>query len=303
MKSLEDSLNKTITKLGIKDKLKEQYLINNWENIMGKKLANICRPKTIKNGIIFIVCPSPLWIQELTFKKMEIVKKINYKFNYKICYDIKYVPGSLSDVNNNKSNFSLDSNMDSDLDNSIEISEIERSWINYTLDKVNQEEEELKLKIKNLMEKDLKLKKRREKLGFCKCENCGRQISPEKYNKFKVCIICHNYFTKKRMESIMNLLSDVPWLQIKDLEKYYNDLTPLEYNRIKKRIKDNAVDEVYKAYFAYVSIGTEENLKWLKNSLNKYVIIASGKKPAKIDYSTWLKWVQSFNKNIYKKFL
>ncbi|UMZ75191.1 DUF721 domain-containing protein [Natranaerofaba carboxydovora] len=301
MKPLKDSLNKTISSLGIREKLKEQFLINNWENIVGSKLYKICRPRKIKNGIIFIVCPSPLWVQELTFKKMEIIKKVNKKFNYKFCIDIKFVPGSLDEDYNKVSN--LDSKEEYSFDY-ITIDKSEQNWVKNTVDSGNIEDEQLKLKIKNILEKDIRYKKKRKDLGFLICGECGRYVKPEEYSNYnKMCLICYNYFTKKRMKSIMDMLEDTPWLCRKDLEEYYNDLTSQEYNRIKKKIKDKAVDEVYKAYFAFKDKETEENYKWLKNSLNKYVFVVSGKKPDEIDNSTWQKWVKSLNKKIYEKII
>ena len=248
------------------------------------------------------MCPSPVWIQELTFRRKEILAKVNESFNQNICHDIKCVPGNFSEIGSNEKASSREKKSLS----SMELNEDEYQWIN---NKFNSEisreieDEELKLKLKALMEKDLKLKKKRKELGYVRCNNCKRQVLPEGHVKSGICAICYDYFTKRRMESIMNMLADVPWLSKEELGKYYKGLTALEYNRAKKRLKDITVDGVYRAYFAYLNTGKDKDLRWLKNSLNKYVLIASGKKPEEIDYKTWLNWVKSFNKNMYKNFL
>lgn len=281
-----------MNKLGIKNKIQEQMILLDWNNIAGPQLAKISRPKTIKNGIIFVVCYSPVWMQELTFRKKEILDEINRRFNYN--YDIKIMLGNSSDLKKQES----EKNNKLKLDNGSQcLTGFDENWINGVIESQDLEKD-LKIKIKELMVKDLKLKKQRTNLNYSVCSECGRYIE----NKREMCVICSSYFTRKRMEGIMSLLADVPWLKKEDLNKYFSDITSQEYNRARKKVKDKVVDEVYTAYFAYKNKNTIENFRWLKNSLNNYVLVTSQDKPENISESTWKKKVESLNENIYKIF-
>lgn len=297
MNSLEEVINDAMNHLGIKEKVKEQKLFTEWEDIVGEKLAEICLPKEIKNGIIFLECPSPVWMQELSFRRREIIKKINKKFNYRICNDVKIVAGSTKKFEFEKRENPVKNELEERKEELISLSNSEKEWIDSVV-ALGELEEEFEVKLKKILEKDIKLKKKKISLNYSKCEECGRSVE----KNTKICLICRSYFTRKRIKSIINLLKDVPWISKGELEKYFPNLTNIEYNRAKKKARDEVVDEVYRAYFAYKRIKSKENYNWLKNSLNNYILVISKTKPKEIDEKKREKNIKALNENIYKLF-
>ena len=91
-KSLPSGL-KTILKKGGHN---YSSIINNWSSLVGKKISNICYPKSIKtgrelkDGILFL---NVIHGDQLTveYSKRNIIDKINVFFGYKFIKDIKIV--------------------------------------------------------------------------------------------------------------------------------------------------------------------------------------------------------------------
>ena len=90
--SLPKSLNKILKKGG------HNYssIINNWSSLVGKKIADICYPKSIKtgrelkDGILFLnVAHGDQLLVE--YSKKDIVDKINSFFGYQFVKDIRII--------------------------------------------------------------------------------------------------------------------------------------------------------------------------------------------------------------------
>ena len=71
-------------------------IINNWSNLVGKKIADVCYPKSIKtgkelkNGVLFlnVVHGDQLLVE---YSKGDIVDKINVFFGYQFVKEIRIV--------------------------------------------------------------------------------------------------------------------------------------------------------------------------------------------------------------------
>lgn len=68
-------------------------LKDDWEKIVGKDIANIAKPKNIKNGIIYIEVANSAWMMELkNYSKKMIMEKISDLYGDKLYKDIVFVP-------------------------------------------------------------------------------------------------------------------------------------------------------------------------------------------------------------------
>tara|TARA_B100001564_G_C20589348_1_gene647090 strand:- start:498 stop:989 length:492 start_codon:yes stop_codon:yes gene_type:complete len=71
-------------------------IINNWSNLVGRKIANICYPKSIKtgkelkNGLLFLNVAHGDQLQ-VEYSKREIIDKINVFFGYQFVKEIKII--------------------------------------------------------------------------------------------------------------------------------------------------------------------------------------------------------------------
>lgn len=69
-------------------KLKED-----WEKIVGRDIADIAKPKNIRNGIIYIEVANSAWLMELkNYSKKMIMEKISGLYGDKSYKDIVFVP-------------------------------------------------------------------------------------------------------------------------------------------------------------------------------------------------------------------
>ena len=68
-------------------------LKDDWEGLVGKDIANIAKPKSIKNGIVYIEVTNSAWMMELkNYSKKMILEKISSLYRDKSYKDIVFVP-------------------------------------------------------------------------------------------------------------------------------------------------------------------------------------------------------------------
>ncbi len=77
MERIKKVLARTLQGLGIEKKVKEGKVFEVWEEAVGKKVASHTRPQRIKGGRLFVGVSDSAWLQELSFLKENIIKKIN----------------------------------------------------------------------------------------------------------------------------------------------------------------------------------------------------------------------------------
>lgn len=90
LKPLSDILPSILDKLKISDKLKEQKVLLIWNKIVGDKIKYHTKPFKIENNILTVLVDNSTWMQELTFLKTEIIKKLNEAIGADVVKDIKF---------------------------------------------------------------------------------------------------------------------------------------------------------------------------------------------------------------------
>lgn len=77
MKRADSLLNPFIRELGIEDGVKLAEIRRNWYNLFDKPLSYHMSPFILSKGEILLNVDSPVWLQELTFYKEDIIKKMS----------------------------------------------------------------------------------------------------------------------------------------------------------------------------------------------------------------------------------
>ena len=106
------SVSKKITNRIFRDKgFKEEKIIHEWENIVGKEIANFIIPTGLnKNKTIKVLCDSSFAL-ELQHISPKIIDRINLNMGYKAVSNIQIMQTNLTDnenENQNKKNFEKD---------------------------------------------------------------------------------------------------------------------------------------------------------------------------------------------------
>ncbi|MDP8240500.1 MAG: DUF721 domain-containing protein [Candidatus Hatepunaea meridiana] len=90
MTSINGAINDLVRSLGYESRIKEQKAIMIWEKVVGKRIAAVTNPLSIKKGILKIKVKNPPWRQELTYMKEDIIKKLNDEIGDILVSDIKF---------------------------------------------------------------------------------------------------------------------------------------------------------------------------------------------------------------------
>ncbi len=75
--SLSEVLKEYIEQNRIEQKLKEVDVVQGWENLLGKTIANYTRNIYIRNKILYVELSSSVVKNELFMMREEIVRRIN----------------------------------------------------------------------------------------------------------------------------------------------------------------------------------------------------------------------------------
>jgi predicted nucleic acid-binding Zn ribbon protein len=90
IKPIALAIDDLINSLGIKRKLQEYDAVVYWESAVGEQIAKVTRAIRILKGVLIISVKTSTWRNELTFRKREIIDKLNDAMGKEIVKDIKF---------------------------------------------------------------------------------------------------------------------------------------------------------------------------------------------------------------------
>lgn len=76
MDALKDALNAFLKEHKLEKKLDQYHIFQIWEDLVGKRIADVAKPEFIKHETLWIKVENPVWKTELNFMKQELMKKI-----------------------------------------------------------------------------------------------------------------------------------------------------------------------------------------------------------------------------------
>ncbi len=77
MKSAETVLGPMLKQLGIENGVRLQRIRNDWPDIFEKSISSHMFPASLKEGELLLHVESPAWMQQLTYYKKDIVRKLS----------------------------------------------------------------------------------------------------------------------------------------------------------------------------------------------------------------------------------
>ncbi len=139
MKRADSLLTPFIRELGIEDGVKLAEIRRNWYNLFDKPLSYHMSPFILSKGEILLNVDSPVWLQELTFYKEDIIKKMS-------SYGVKTVRFRLGRVS-----IKVKSGIQGQKSRVEQLTTEELSYIEETVSKIN--DEKLKETVQKAMKK------------------------------------------------------------------------------------------------------------------------------------------------------
>jgi predicted nucleic acid-binding Zn ribbon protein len=90
IKLIGPALDELMVGLGIKKKLQEYDAVVYWDTVVGAQIAKVTKATRITQGVLFVRVTTGTWRNELTFRKKEIVDKLNAFVGSGAVKDIKF---------------------------------------------------------------------------------------------------------------------------------------------------------------------------------------------------------------------
>ena len=90
-----DLLRERIAALGWECRLREEEVLTGWDAAVGPQIAAHARPSHIANHRLTIVTESPVWTQQLSMLKPELLRRIAGSFGRDAVTDLFFVTGKI----------------------------------------------------------------------------------------------------------------------------------------------------------------------------------------------------------------
>ena len=91
--SIGDILKERIGALGWEGRLREEKVLTGWDAAVGPQIAAHARPSHITDRRLTVVTESPVWTQQLSLLKPELLRRIAGNFGPGVVTDLYFVTG------------------------------------------------------------------------------------------------------------------------------------------------------------------------------------------------------------------
>ncbi len=85
---IRDVIPNVLSSLGLKKKIERQKALFVWDRVVGRDIRKHTKPRYVRGKRIWVDVDDPVWIQQLSFLKSEILKKLNKKMGGEHIIDI-----------------------------------------------------------------------------------------------------------------------------------------------------------------------------------------------------------------------
>lgn len=89
VKSLSDILQQFIRKEGLETPLLQKRVINSWENVTGKVVAQYTGEKFIKNQVLHVKITNPALRQDLSMMRTQLTRRLNEAVGSSVITDVR----------------------------------------------------------------------------------------------------------------------------------------------------------------------------------------------------------------------
>ena len=91
MQELKTAIKEFLKKAGLEKGVSQNKALLVWEEVVGDKVSQNTSPEKVESGTLYIKTSNPTWRQELVFKKIDIIKKLNNKLGKNTIKEIKFI--------------------------------------------------------------------------------------------------------------------------------------------------------------------------------------------------------------------
>lgn len=84
-------LDKILKTYHIEKEVKKEQLFGEWENIVGKNLADKCKPVKIEETILFLKAKNSVWRNELKLRQNDLLNLITKNIGNKVITRLRFL--------------------------------------------------------------------------------------------------------------------------------------------------------------------------------------------------------------------
>lgn len=248
LKDIYKSLADKEEALSFAYKMHQAHLL--WKRAVDEKILKNTEPYRIKDGVLFVLTANPVWAQQLTFLKNEILLKINALPGEIKINDIQFRAGELK--------------------NEKRISGEKEETSGNVITRGGSGETQIDLP---------QMERLHKQWGWSKCRECGGYY----HERGEGCFYCGKEKADNEQKNIYRMLRMSPWVTYKDIKTEINSANPEKIEKIRRRITARLKDDI----FAIIKeIEKEKNKKTaavFKTMAHEYVMHKSGLHPRQIN--------------------
>jgi hypothetical protein len=215
--------------------LKQGLIKGNWPKIIGNDLGRKTFVGGVKDRTMYVYTENPVLLHQLSFLKEEFIEKTNEFLGMPYIKNIQFKvkKREISDY------FKDEEDDDFDIDQ-VKLGSFYKETIEENVKDI--EDDEIKNRIRKLMELSKKKEKYLLQEGNKKCKICGIIFSGSK----NICINCYNEDRKNRISQVFEEVKKNPYIQYEELKRILPDLRESELIDFKEKIKEKVKTLMYK---------------------------------------------------------
>lgn len=156
----------SLQRLNLERQLKEHSCLMVWDEVVGEKVSGAAQPEFVRDGKLFVITKSPVWANELTFYKSDIITRLNKRIGGQVVKDIIFKAGRLA----SKSRKTAAAPPDKSRQEEIQLTRQELEEVKNTAQAAGEEASE---GVKNLLSAAMQLEKWKKANGWKPCKKCG----------------------------------------------------------------------------------------------------------------------------------
>ena len=282
MYELKNLMDKTLKKLGLKNRLSEYKIMESWDNIVGHNIAKHTSVHSMHGGVLFVIVDNPVWMHNLSMNVLNIKKSLNSSVGTKVVKEIRFKAGNLTEKQKEYQDAyqeqleyeSLPQNVVQAIDGMVEdISDPDLRSITAALIKRGKVYEQKK-----------------EKMGGKPCPECKTINAPGQ----DLCFYCTLKKQRATKSKVTTMLWELPWFSFEQMSQYIDDLDESIYKTVRGEIIQRLWVNIREA------VKNTKKTKVSNDDVQRYVMLRAGLPPDKITNEIIR---QVFGENMAKKLL
>ena len=86
-------ISRSLRGLDLERRVQEQACLLVWDEVVGEQVAGAAQPEFVKDGRMFVTTKSPVWANELTFYKSDMIARLNQRVGAPVLTEIVFKAG------------------------------------------------------------------------------------------------------------------------------------------------------------------------------------------------------------------